>query len=305
VGGRVVAIPYHAQVGALDYRVDLLRKYGFDHPPRTWSELEHMAERIQRGERASGKKDFWGYVWQGAEAEALTCNALEWQVAEGGGQIIEGDGTISINNPAAIRSWERARHWIGWISPPSVIAYHELDSMNLFDSGLAAFRRTWLWRDRLIHGQSSVQGQDTGYSGMPGGPGGRAGTLGGIGLAVSEHSLHRDEAIALVRFLIREEIQSRDENAPTTTPEHFDLPSFFKSHELVDEPGASTVVSRPSAITGPSYEKVTKLYFDAVHSVLTGEIPASQAAAELEKNLIQATGFKAGPPKKPVGSSPG
>jgi trehalose/maltose transport system substrate-binding protein len=298
VGGRVVAIPYHAHIGVLEYRIDLLHKYGFDRPPRTWTELEHMAVRIQTGERAEGKKDFWGYVWQGAGAEPLTCNALEWQVAEGGGQIIEADGTISVNNPAAIRSWERAHHWIGWISPPGVIAYRELDSLNLFDSGLAAFRRTWQWRYRLTHWQGPMQPENLGYAGMPGGPGGRAGTLGGIGLAISRYSVSRQEAIALVRFLIREELQSRDEGASTKTPEYFDLPSLLEPHGRFDERGASAVVSRPSAIAGSSYEKVTKVYYDAVHSVLTGEIPASQAAADLEKNLTQVTGFKSGPPKE-------
>jgi len=87
VEGKVVAIPNSVQVGALEYRADLLRENGYRRPPKTWHELELMASRIQAGERAKGKKDFWGYVWQGASAEALTCNALEWQFAEGGGHF--------------------------------------------------------------------------------------------------------------------------------------------------------------------------------------------------------------------------
>jgi trehalose/maltose transport system substrate-binding protein len=69
VGGKVVAMPYHPQVAVLAYRTDLLKEYGYTRPPKTWDELESMAARIQTGERAKGKKDFWGYVWQGASGD--------------------------------------------------------------------------------------------------------------------------------------------------------------------------------------------------------------------------------------------
>jgi len=39
LNGKLVAIPYQVNVGALEYRSDLLRQYGYDHPPRTWDEL--------------------------------------------------------------------------------------------------------------------------------------------------------------------------------------------------------------------------------------------------------------------------
>ena len=66
VQGRLVAMPYHANVGILFFRTDLLRQYGYRGPPSTWQELEGMAAAIQKGERAKGDDDFWGYVWQGA-----------------------------------------------------------------------------------------------------------------------------------------------------------------------------------------------------------------------------------------------
>jgi trehalose/maltose transport system substrate-binding protein len=85
VDNKLVAMAYRADIGLLYYRTDLLRRYGYREPPKTWEELEIMAARIQAGERAKGKKQFWGFVWQGAADEGLTCDALEWQAAEGRG----------------------------------------------------------------------------------------------------------------------------------------------------------------------------------------------------------------------------
>jgi trehalose/maltose transport system substrate-binding protein len=43
---------------------------------------------------------------------------------------------------------------------------------------------------------------------------------------------------------------------------------------------------------------VARAYIAAVHSVLTGEKPAPEAAAALEKELARITGFPIGPPLK-------
>ena len=301
VNGKVVAVPYHTHIGVLAYRTDLLRQYGYSKPPKTWTELEEMAARIQAGERAKGQKDFWGYAWQGAAAEGLTCNTLEWQVAEGGGRIIENDRTVSVNNPGAIRAWERAKRWVGRISPPSVLAYREPDAMNVWESGSAAFWRTWQWDYRLTHWQESAMGDNTGYTSVPGGQNGRASALGGTGLAVSRSSAHPQEAIALIRFLIGRELQSKKQSAgakPPPHPELYDLPPALDPYAPsgAANPQGSGVVARPSTIVGGSYEDVTKAYFQAVHSALTGERSATEAAAALEKQLVEITGFKTGPP---------
>jgi trehalose/maltose transport system substrate-binding protein len=308
VDGKLVAIPYTVQVGVLEYRSDLLREYGYRHPPGTWDELETMAARIQAGERAKGRKEFWGYVWQGAAREALACDALEWQVAGGGGRVIESNRAISVNNPAAIRSWERAKRWIGWISPPSVLAYQEMDSINVFDQGEAAFGRVWggspiprIGLFRQLHWRRTLAQTKKGYTSIPGGPMGSAGTLGGSGLAVSKYSFHRKEAIELVRFLIRAQIRSNiAESAVVTQPEIGKVSSSSDESPNAKKSLQDTLrlVMRPSSETGTHYEEVTRVYIDAVHSVLAGEKSASEAAADLEKELARITGFKTGPPLK-------
>jgi trehalose/maltose transport system substrate-binding protein len=308
VNGKLVAVPFNVPLGGLEYRTDLLREYGYAHPPRTWDELESMAERIQTGERRKGKKDFWGYVWQGNAAESLTCNALEWQEAAGGGRIIEQDRTISVNNPAAIAAWQRARHWIGWISPPGVVAYRETDTGLLFDSGRAAFSRLWVLTPMSRKGEARQVGWrsappvvKTGLARMPGGPEGSAGTLGGTGTAISSHSTHRQEAIALLRFQLRSLIDE-GEKYSGSGPNQVELsnPPSMADPSVAPESStqhAGVIVARPSIETGSAYKAVSKAYSDAVHSVLIGQKSAPEAAASLEKQLIEITGFRPGPPR--------
>jgi trehalose/maltose transport system substrate-binding protein len=302
VDNKLVAMAYRPDIGLLYYRTDLLRQYGYRDPPRTWDELETMAARIQAGERAKGKKQFWGFVWQGAADEGLTCDALEWQAAEGGGRIIEEDKTISVNNPQAIRAWQRAAHWVGSISPPGVVGYREWDSLNVWVAGDAAFMRNWpsAYADSQAVGSSIRNNFDIAL--LPGGKAGRVGTLGGWGLGISRFSAHPREALDLVRYLTRRDVQvkrSRVLSQPPTLPELYNLPEVFEPNprfDLLSRAFRNGIVSRPSEVTGKKYQEVTDAYIQAVHSVLTGEKSAPEAAAALENELIRTTGFKKGPP---------
>src|ERR1700704_3954728 len=301
VDGKLVGLPYRADIGLLYYRTDLLSQYGYREPPRTWDELERMAARIQAGERAKGKKKFWGFVWQGAGGGGLTCNALEWQAAEGGGQIIEDDGTISVNNPRAIHAWQRAARWVGSISPPGVVGYEEWDAMNVWVAGDAAFMRGWPTAYLDSHAARSPIRDRFDISLLPGGRSSRVGTLGGAALSVSRSSAHPHEALELVRYLSSSDAQtkrSRGFSQPPTIPDLYELPAVLDANPrfaLLGQALRTGIVQRPSNVTGKKYHDVTNAYIKAVHSVLTRKASGPEAAASLENELIRITGFKKGP----------
>jgi trehalose/maltose transport system substrate-binding protein len=305
VKGKLVAVPYHSDIGVLFYRRDLLRRYGYGAPPRTWDELEQMAARIQEGERARGQKDFWAFIWPGASGEGLTCNALEWQISEGGGRVIEADGTISVNNPDAIRSWQRAAHWIGWISPPSVTSLQEWDAINAFYyAGTSAFFRGWA-RSYLLSVRDIPSIRDKiGISSVPEGKNSQAATLGGFGLGLSRSSRHITEALQLIRFLIDREIkleEARSDYESRNWPELYDPTAILRTRRNPADHGkqqVSGVVARPSTAAGRKYEEVSRAYIQAVRSVLLGQSRAPEAAASLEQELVRITGFKPGPPSR-------
>jgi trehalose/maltose transport system substrate-binding protein len=303
VRNRLVAVPFHTNVGVLFYRRDLLRAYGFQKPPKTWEELEKMAARIQAGERAKGNRDFWGYFWPAAAGEGLTCDALEWQFTEGGGHIIEPDGTITVNNPRAVRSWERAASWIGRISPPATLSYQEWDSINAFRyQQRGAFLRGWTSDYFLSNPVNTAVFDREGVTAMPGGSFSRAGAMGGFGLAIARSTKRQAESLQFVKFLLRKEAQLDEIRRNSHRPgqvEMVDLPAILKAYSTVPQsPGKrlSGVVARPSTITAEKYDKVSRAYFETVHSVLSGKTKANAAALNLERSLREITGFHAGPP---------
>ena len=289
VGGRLIALPLYMSGGMLFYRRDLLKKYGYSSPPRTWKELDSMALRIQNAERQTGNSDFWGYIWQGGPYEGLTCNALEWQSSFGGGKIVENDGTVSINNPRAAAALKTAAKWVGTISPKSVIAYTEADTSNVFRAGNAAFMRHWTSAYQSIRG--TMEPESIGIALLPAGPAGRAMTIGGFQLAVSRYSQHAREAADLVLYLTSPEVQAR-----RAIRRGF-LPTYPELHRRSDVaralPPASVFAAappaswtfRPASATASNYPEVTKVYFEKVHELLAGKIPAERALVEIEQRV--------------------
>lgn len=142
IDDRLVAMPWFTDAGVLYYREDLLEKHGHD-VPTTWQELTETAREIKQAEREAGNDRMQGYVFQGRAYEGLTVNALEWVASHGGGNIVEADGTISINNPQAAEALDLAASWIGDISPNGVLNYTEEEARGVFQSGNAVFMRNW------------------------------------------------------------------------------------------------------------------------------------------------------------------
>lgn len=302
VDGKLVALPNRLDSGLLFYRTDLLQKYGYTRPPDTWEELEKMALRIQQGERAGGNKNFWGYVWQGATSEALTCNALEWQASEGGGKIIEDNKVVSINNPNTIRAWERAARWVGTISPSGVVAYKEWDAMNFWLAGKVAFMRNWTPAYITSRDSESIVHDNFGVTILPRGQAGHTAAIGGVSYGVSQYSQHMDRAIAFSRYITKPSTLAAQAKMLGTPPAVMSLykdPEMLKAFpywKLYTPEYVSSLTFRPAGVAGGKYSEISRAYFETVHDVLIKKKSAAEAAAELETELIQRTGYPKGDP---------
>ncbi len=290
VDGRLVAMPLRLGFGLLYYRTDLLEKYGYDAPPATWDELTEMAQVIQDGERAEGNDDLWGFVWQGNSYEGLTCNALEWQVSNGGGYIVNAEGEVEVNTEGAIAAFERAASWVGTISPPGITTYAEEDARGVWHAGNAAFMRNWPYaystsvESEAVAGKFDVAPLPMGDAGI------NATTLGGWHMGVSRYSENPDAAVAFVKFFLSYDEQKHYALATTSPPgigALYEDPDIQELMPFASLDVVAGVTPRPSYGVGDKYNEVSTLYFTAVHSILTGEEDADVAVELLELDLQQ------------------
>lgn len=297
VDGKLVALPFYTDVGILYYRSDLLEKYGYSDPPATWEELTQMAGKIQAGERQSNSQ-FWGLVFQGAAYEGLTCDALEWIDAYGGGTIVDSEGQITINNPAVIRGITQAAGWIGEIAPRGVMSYTEEEARGVFQAGNAAFMRNWPYAYALAQGEDSPIKGAVAVAPLPKGdvPEGKpTGTLGGWQLAVSKFSAHPEEAADLAIYMTGREEQKRravEASFLPTYPELYQDPEILAANPMmgmVYEP-LTNAVARPSRVVKGKYNQVSSAFWTAVHQVLSGQAKPEAAFQSLEAQLKRTGG---------------
>lgn len=291
VNGKLVAIPFFTDAPALFYRKDLLDKYGLK-PPATWDEMAADAKKVMDGERAAGAKDLWGFVFQGNAYEGLTCDALEWVKSSGGGQIVEPDGKISINNAKAASAIDKVKGWVNTISPPGVLAYQEEESRGVWQLGNSVFMRNWPYAYALGNGADSKVKDKFDVVPLPSGGAGTtsAATLGGWNLAVSKYSKAPDEAIKLAMFLASAEVQKdnalQQSHLPTVESVYDDT-DVAKNQPVIVKWKAifQQAVPRPSAPTKVKYNEVSSLFWSAVHDTLSGKGSGAENLGALEEKL--------------------
>jgi trehalose/maltose transport system substrate-binding protein len=237
----------------------------------------------------------WGFVFQGNAYEGLTCDALEWVKSYGGGQIVEPDGSISINNPKAVAALEEAKSWINTISPPGVLSYQEEESRGVWQVGNAVFMRNWPYAYSLGNGaDSKVKGLFDAVP-LPDGGAGSAATLGGWNIAVSKYSKNQAEAIKLALFISSKDFQK------DRAIQRSNLPTLISLYDDADVAKAQPIipqwknvflnaVPRPSAPTKVKYNEVSSDFWSAVHDTLAGNGSAADNLEALEAKLTELKG---------------
>lgn len=288
VDGRLVAMPWYLDSGLFYFRSDLLEQYNRE-VPRTWDEMESTARFIQEQERAAGNENFWGFIWQAGMGEGLTCFALEVIASHGGGSIVNADGQLDVYNPRAIAGLERARDWIGDITPEYALGFQGAEGpRSVWETGDFLFMRNWPYAFNLGNRSDSAVAGKFDITLLPSQPDAEpASALGGFQLGVSRYSQNPAAAAEVVRFFTSHEAQLQRALTQGDFPTHQGLyqddrllQSGNPMYQSLGDVFAYTV-PRPSTATAPYYNEFSRDFYTLVHQVLSGEMAADLALQQV------------------------
>lgn len=285
VDGKVIALPYFADVQLLYYRTDLLEKHGVK-PPTTWTELQAAAEKIQKAE---GNPQLSGFQTAGAPIEGTVCTYLVpmWGA---GGNLTDAAGKLTLTGDAARKPFEL---WDGLrkanVTPPNLAEIPTDRIRQNFQAGNLVFGMTWgyVWNRSQNDADSLVKGK-TGVVPLPGFTADKAATcIGGWQLAVTSFSKNKAEAVKLARWLSSPEVAKMQaieaSHLPVFAEVYTDAEVLAKNPWFKDAlPVVQSARARP---VSPRYTEVSEIIRTNMNAFLAGTKTADAALADMSSKL--------------------
>ena len=283
--GRLYAVPDYSNADLLYYRKDILAKAG-KQPPRTWAQLQRLAETV------APEYGLYGYAGTFAPYEGLTVNFAA-AVQSAGGSILSPGGTkVTVNSAKALQGLEFLvngfRH--GWI-PRVALSYEEESAQNAFASGKFLFLDNWpdVYAALSVPGpQNKVYGK-FGIAALPGPDGMGSSSLGGANLAISAYSQHQRTALDFIKYMtnLTNERQMLEKGSfpPVWTRLYTDK-SLIRDYPYLPvlEQAINSARPRP-AIT--NYDQASLAISSTVYEALTQQKQPQQALTEMAGQLTQ------------------
>ena len=284
VNGKVIALPYFADVQLLYYRKDLLEKAGLK-PPTTWAELQSSATKVLGAEGGNLK----GFETAGAPIEGTVCTYLVPVWGAGGG-LTDSAGKLALDSAAAKKPFELWADMKRANVTPANLAEIPTDRIRQdFQAGNALYAMTWgyVWNRVENDADSAVKGK-VGVIPLPGFTSDKPATcIGGWQLAVSAFSKSKPEAAKLVQWLSSPEVSKMQALLAShlpVFPEVYTDPEVLKANPWFKDalPVIETARARPVT---PRYNEVSEAIRSNMNAFLAGTKTQDAALADMKTKL--------------------
>jgi len=276
IDGGLYGIPWYVDTRLLFYRRDILRRAGFDHPPRDWAEWRAQMVAIKK---LVGPDRYAAYFPLN-EYEPLEILGL--QMPE---PMILDDARANFGNAGFRHALD---FYLGAIRDglaPLATSTQVANIWDEFDRGWFSFHVTGPWQIGEFRRRLPAAHQDRWMTApMPGPTGPGVSNAGGSSLVVFRSSRKQDAAWRLVEFLSRPDIQMRFHALTGDLPPRI---SVWKSPELARDSharafGEQMTRLRPTPKV-PEWERIATSLALVTEKAAHGQLTADQAVARLDQ----------------------
>ena len=202
INGRVYGIPWYVDTRVIFYRKDLLKEAGFDHPPRTWEELERIGKALVKDRDGDGKIDQYGMA-----LPVKDWNILSMFIWENGGNILTPDNSKSDVESEATREAFEFYHRLFQENIVPTAEAVDVDLFHAFRTGFYPIFISGPWMIELVRNELGKEYEGRWDVAMM--PKKRFPTsfVGGCNLVVFKGSKHKQAAWKFIEFMSQPEIQ--------------------------------------------------------------------------------------------------
>jgi multiple sugar transport system substrate-binding protein len=287
--GQVYGAPFYEDQGFLYYRKDLLTREHMS-VPTTWQQLESEAVTLKNKGLVK-----YGYVWQGASYEGLTCNFMEYLGSAGGSVLNPSLTKATIDSAQGQQALTFMRSLItSGASPSAVTTFQEAQSMSAFATGQAAFLRNWDYGYSYANtaaSPSTVVGK-VGVTPLPsfaGQPSPGTSNIGGWNLYINPHSKNTAADLTFIKWMTSPAAQTilatQFSEIPTVQSVRTSPAVVAKNPVLATVP-KTRLIPRPAQ--SPAYAKVSQAIYTNVNSVLSGSTSPNSALSTVAGQINSA-----------------
>jgi multiple sugar transport system substrate-binding protein len=253
--GKLYGAPANSNTQLLWYRKDLVPT-----PPKTWSEMIDMAEKMPK----AGRIETMGDAYEGL---VVWFNSL---VQSAGGEILSSPDKVALQTEPTKKALEiMGRLGRSKAADPSFPALREDQARLAFETGDAAFQVNWPFIYPSARDNKAPIFKDIAWAPWPRVDADKPSRapIGGFNWGVGSSTQHPQEAFAAAACM-RDEANQRDfalkGGLPPTLEKLYDDPAFKKEYPFGDaiRQGLETAGVRPRT---PVYSDVSQAIFTTLH----------------------------------------
>jgi multiple sugar transport system substrate-binding protein len=282
--GQVYGSPLFEDQGFLYYRKDLLTAAGMS-VPTTWEQLESDAVTLVHGGKVK-----YGFVWQGASYEGLTCNFMEYLTDAGGSPTNSAFSQATLNSAAANKAITFMRSLVtSGASPAAVSTFQEPQAMNTFGAGDAAFLRNWDYAYSAATTASSggkLTASQVGVAPLPTFAGESQpgySNIGGWNLYINPHSKNVGADLTFIQWMsspAAQDILSERYGFISTVTSVRNSAAVIASNPVFAVVPNTRLTPRPAGT--PQYPALSTAIYQNVNGALAGSASPTAAAASMQ-----------------------